>query len=171
MKTKAELEQQIVHLSIKINREFPELSKYISEMPERGLGIDDAQSESKNLKEYYNSLLEVLTEYAKTHLPQTEKVSSTFPGYPSYPPSDDIYAKGKEEGSLNPEDISKKKTPNEEEGTSNEKGFKNHMSGNDLDIPGSELDDQQESVGIEDEENNGYSLGGDNHEDLEEDNG
>jgi hypothetical protein len=44
------------------------------------------------------------------------------------------------------------------------------MSGGDLDIPGSELDDAQEEIGSEDEENNHYSIGGDNH-DLEEDNG
>lgn len=43
--------------------------------------------------------------------------------------------------------------------------------GSDLDVPGSELDDQQESVGSEDEENNYYSIGGDDHNDLEEDNG
>jgi len=42
------------------------------------------------------------------------------------------------------------------------------FSGNDLDIPGSELDDESESVGSEDEENNSYSLGGDDHNDLEE---
>jgi hypothetical protein len=41
--------------------------------------------------------------------------------------------------------------------------------GEDLDIPGSELDDADEEIGEEDEENNYYSLGGDNHEDLEED--
>ena len=39
----------------------------------------------------------------------------------------------------------------------------------DLDIPGSELDDKDEALGEEDEENNYYSLGGDRHEDLEED--
>jgi hypothetical protein len=44
------------------------------------------------------------------------------------------------------------------------------MSGGDLDIPGSELDDAQEEIG-KDEENNHYSIGGDNHNDLEEDNG
>ncbi|HTL10714.1 MAG TPA: hypothetical protein VL307_20720 [Chitinophagaceae bacterium] len=38
-----------------------------------------------------------------------------------------------------------------------------------LDIPGAELDDDDEAIGSEDEENNYYSLGGDNHEDLEED--
>jgi hypothetical protein len=36
---------------------------------------------------------------------------------------------------------------------------------------GSELDDAQEEIGSEDEENNHYSIGGDNHNDLEEDNG
>lgn len=35
-------------------------------------------------------------------------------------------------------------------------------------IPGAELDDASEDVGEEDEENNYYSLGGDNHDNLEE---
>jgi len=38
----------------------------------------------------------------------------------------------------------------------------------DLDIPGSELDDPDENIGEEDEENNSYSIGGDDHNDLEE---
>ncbi|MGC4038480.1 MAG: hypothetical protein QM764_21130 [Chitinophagaceae bacterium] len=40
-----------------------------------------------------------------------------------------------------------------------------------LDVPGAEADDANEAIGEEDEENNYYSLGGDNHENLEEDNG
>jgi len=43
------------------------------------------------------------------------------------------------------------------------------FAGDDLDVPGSEEDDAQEAVGSEDEENNSYSIGGDRHEDLEED--
>lgn len=43
------------------------------------------------------------------------------------------------------------------------------FSAKDMDIPGSELDDDLEAIGSEDEENNAYSLGGDNHENLEED--
>ena len=39
----------------------------------------------------------------------------------------------------------------------------------DLDVPGAELDDKNEMIGEEDEENNYYSLGGERHEDLEED--
>lgn len=37
-----------------------------------------------------------------------------------------------------------------------------------LDVPGAELDDAMENIGAEDEENNYWSLGGDNHEDLEQ---
>jgi hypothetical protein len=39
------------------------------------------------------------------------------------------------------------------------------MAGEDLDVPGSELDDSNEAIGAEDEENNSYSIGGDRHED------
>ena len=40
---------------------------------------------------------------------------------------------------------------------------------NGLDIPGEELDDRNEAIGEEDEENNFYSIGGDRHDNLEED--
>jgi hypothetical protein len=39
------------------------------------------------------------------------------------------------------------------------------MAGEDLDVPGAELDYQNEAIGSEDEENNSYSLGGDRLED------
>lgn len=45
------------------------------------------------------------------------------------------------------------------------------LAGDDLDIPGAEDDDENEEIGEEDEENNYYSLGGDAHENLEEDKG
>jgi hypothetical protein len=90
-----------------------------------------------------------------------------------YPPADDIYNKFKKEGDINPDDITKKKIPVEINNRNelNEKNFEDDMSGGDLDIPGSELDDAQEEIGSEDEENNHYSIGGDNHNNLEEDNG
>jgi hypothetical protein len=40
---------------------------------------------------------------------------------------------------------------------------------NDLDVPGADLDDDLEAIGEEDEENNYYSIGGEEHNDLEED--
>ena len=42
----------------------------------------------------------------------------------------------------------------------NERGFGEERSGKDLDVPGSEADNANESIGEEDEENNNYSLGG-----------
>jgi hypothetical protein len=44
------------------------------------------------------------------------------------------------------------------------------FAGKDLDVPGSEMDDEQEQTGSEDEENNSYSIGGDDHDKLEETN-
>lgn len=83
---------------------------------------------------------------------QEERKDEAFPGYPSYPAKDDIYRKGEEEP-YTEEEPAEEKTPSLDDG---------------LDIPGAELDDADESIGAEDEENNYYSLGGDQHTDLEE---
>ncbi|MBG6109696.1 hypothetical protein H4V97_003048 [Flavobacterium sp. CG_23.5] len=90
-----------------------------------------------------------------------------------YPPSEDIYNKFHKESDINPEDISKKKIPVEIDNVTefNEKDFEDDVSGGDLDIPGSELDNDEENIGSEDEENNYYSIGGDNHSDLDENDG
>jgi hypothetical protein len=94
-----------------------------------------------------------------------------FPGYPPYPASEDIYNKFKEEIDIDPEDPTKLKPIEESPVIMNEKDFNDDLSGSDLDVPGSELDDMAEEIGSEDEENNYYSLGGDNHEHQEEDQG
>ncbi len=75
---------------------------------------------------------------------------------------------------------------NEENDTSDEDNFKKATLDNsdtdgdplnesstpdDLDIPGSEDDDNEEKIGEEDEENDYFSLGGDDHNELEEDQG
>ena len=174
MKSEAEWSQDIINITMIINDEYPELSKYLKEMPSNISKEDEEGINIKNLEEYYNSLAEVIKDYSKTHTGKNAKSDTKkpeFPGYPLYPPVEDIYNNGKIEIEINPNDLSKNKALNEEEGAMNEKDFKDDMSGNDLDVPGSELDDQQESVGSEDEENNYYSLGGDGHTDLEEDHG
>lgn len=87
-------------------------------------------------------------------------------GYPLYPKNEDVYEKFEEESEINPEDISKTKSFQSSNAIRQEALDKKHiLSGKDLDVPGSELDDVQEAIGNEDEENNYYSLGGDNHED------
>jgi hypothetical protein len=90
---------------------------------------------------------------------------NNLPGYPPYPPQEDIY-RTDEEADLNPEDLSERKNVfkfNE----SQEIG--DIETGEDLDVPGADLDNEQELIGNEDEENNYFSLGGDDHENLEED--
>ena len=87
-----------------------------------------------------------------------------LPGYPTYPASEDIYSQEKEEREINPEDITETKENEDVESTNNDESEPD-FSGDDLDVPGSELDDNEEKIGSEDEENNFYSLGGDNHDD------
>jgi hypothetical protein len=66
MKTKIELEEQIISITAKIHSEYPELSKHVSEIP-----IKDSESEEeiniKNLEDYYHSLKEIVNKYAETH--------------------------------------------------------------------------------------------------------
>jgi hypothetical protein len=173
MKTKTEWDQDILNITMKIQQEYPELYKYIQEMPVKISTENKADVNIKNLEEYHNSLVELLAEYAKTHTGNNEKADTAqtkFPGYPEYPASEDIYSKGKKQTDLNPNDLTKKKASNAE-GSMNEKDFKDDILGDDLDVPGAELDDEDEKIGTEDEENNYYSLGGDNHNNLDEANG
>ena len=98
------------------------------------------------------------------------KAANTFPAYPVYPDTDDIYIKDKETD-LNPEDTTKIKKPYKKTAKKNKKKLIEDASGDDLDVPGNETDEKEENEGSEDEENNFYSLGGDDHEDLDEDKG
>lgn len=81
----------------------------------------------------------------------------------NYPEQDDIYNKKIEDQEIDPEDITKHKIDSRKG-----KGWLSNESP--LDVPGAELDDEEEKIGSEDEENNYYSLGGDEHNDLEEEN-
>jgi ssDNA-binding Zn-finger/Zn-ribbon topoisomerase 1 len=89
-----------------------------------------------------------------------DKQEKQFPGYVPYPKNEDIYAHDKLEEDIDPET----RLPKAEV-----EAIEDLEKDVDLDVPGAELDDADEAIGREDEENNYYSLGGDNHEDLEED--
>ena len=108
---------------------------------------------------------------------EKEQINS-YPGYPLYPPGDDIYSRFTKDELIDPEEAAEMQDSMDKAKvyTRNEKDFDVDVSGyrsvgDGLDVPGSELDNQQENIGSEDEENNYYSLGGDNHNDLEEDRG
>ncbi|MCX6274523.1 MAG: hypothetical protein NTV09_04895 [Bacteroidetes bacterium] len=111
---------------------------------------------------------------SKMQKKQPESVEKIdLPGYPLYPNKDDIYNQAKEETEIDPEDITQLKVSDENTIThiNIEEDLAENVTGDDLDVPGSELDDAQENIGSEDEENNYYSIGGDDHNDLEEDSG
>jgi len=99
------------------------------------------------------------------------KAKNNFKGYPLYPKSEDIYNNDQDDSDIDPENISKSKELNggEDVLSIDEEDDISDESNSDLDVPGSELDDDQEAIGSEDEENNYYSIGGEDHEDLEED--
>jgi len=90
-----------------------------------------------------------------------------LPGYRPYKESEDIYNNEQRVPDINPDDNSEITELNDGAGIKNENS--DDRSGGDLDVPGAELDDADEAIGEEDEENNSYSIGGDNHIDLEED--
>jgi hypothetical protein len=84
-----------------------------------------------------------------------EKGDEKLPGYPHYPAREDIYNQ-EEKTAFDEEEIPKN------EGASIE---------NELDIPSTKLDDQDEAIGQEDEENNVDGISGDDDGNPEEDNG
>lgn len=99
---------------------------------------------------------------------KNDRSKDKFPGYPHYAQQEDMYKAGKEETELDPENPNKLKPETDESDLVPELDFEESLMGDDLDVPGSELDDEQEALGSEDEENNFYSLGGDNHQEDEQ---
>ncbi|MBO9682357.1 MAG: hypothetical protein J7502_06780 [Flavisolibacter sp.] len=81
--------------------------------------------------------------------------------------SDDLGIRPGTDADVNDDDLAVLNSTNDEIGMP--QNVSNEDINTDLDIPGSELDDENESIGEEDEENNYYSLGGDRHESQEED--
>jgi len=72
MKTENEFNADILKITMIIQEKFPELSKYIIEMP---MTIPDDISPEinlKNLKDYYDSLDNLLNRYAVNHNRQPE---------------------------------------------------------------------------------------------------
>lgn len=101
--------------------------------------------------------------------PEAGVNSKDLPGYPLYPATEDMFQSSREESDIDPDDLTHAKAPNEVPGTMNEKSSDDEPFGGDLDVPGSELDDEREKDGNEDEENNSYSLGSDEQTDHDED--
>ena len=67
MKTEEELNADILKVTMAIRDKYPELSKYILEMPVTVPNVKNPAIDLKNLQDYYNSLNEILKKYAPNH--------------------------------------------------------------------------------------------------------
>lgn len=64
MKTEKELNSDILEITMNIKNNYPELSKYLKEMPETIPDATDPEINIKVLQEYYDSLNSILEKYA-----------------------------------------------------------------------------------------------------------
>ncbi|MFV8373271.1 hypothetical protein [Flavobacterium sp. LB2P74] len=67
MKTEKELNDAILKITMKIRNEYPELSKYLSEMPITIPEISNPEINIKTLSDYYESLENILKKYSPNH--------------------------------------------------------------------------------------------------------
>lgn len=67
MKTEKELNDDILKITMKIKEQFPELSKYILEMPVTIPDMENPKINIKILQDYYDSLETLLKNYTENH--------------------------------------------------------------------------------------------------------
>jgi hypothetical protein len=67
MKTEHELNDEILKITMKIRESYPELSKYITEMPVTIPNVVSPEINVKTLSDYHDSLLELMRKYAHNH--------------------------------------------------------------------------------------------------------
>ena len=67
MKREEELNKKIVKMTMAIRNEFPELMKFIGEMPETIPDKKNPEINIRILQDYYDSLEDLLRKYAPNH--------------------------------------------------------------------------------------------------------
>jgi len=68
MKTEKELNSDILQITMKIKEQFPELSKYVLEMPVTIPVTDNPEINRKALQDYHDSLSVLLKDYIENHV-------------------------------------------------------------------------------------------------------
>ena len=71
MKTEIELNKQILEITMKISEQYPELTKYLTEVSVKSTEPISDHVKVKELQDYYDSLCKIVTEYEKEH---TQKI-------------------------------------------------------------------------------------------------
>ena len=67
MKTEKELNSKILEITAKIKYSYPELEKFLREMPETIPNVTNPKINIKILQEYYDSLDSILEKYTESH--------------------------------------------------------------------------------------------------------
>lgn len=67
MKTEKELNDNILKITMTIRNEFPELMKFLNEMPQTIPNEKSPEINEKILEDYFNSLKDLLIKYAPNH--------------------------------------------------------------------------------------------------------
>jgi hypothetical protein len=67
MKTEKELNEAILKITSKINNEYPELSKYLLEIPITIPEVSSPEINIKILTDYYETLENILKKYIPNH--------------------------------------------------------------------------------------------------------
>ena len=63
MKGEDDLNQEIIAITMLIQKKHPELSKYLTEMPLTIPDLKSPETDAENLQKYYNSLKALLSKY------------------------------------------------------------------------------------------------------------
>ena len=71
MKTEKELNDNILKITMKIRNDYPELSKYLSEMSVTIPDDSNPEINIKILEDYYESLENILKKYIPNHNPDS----------------------------------------------------------------------------------------------------
>ena len=72
METETKLNSEILKTTMKIEEKFPELTKYIEEMPVKISDDISPESTIENLKDYHESLTALLKKYSIDHYAQSK---------------------------------------------------------------------------------------------------
>lgn len=65
--TELQLKEDILKITLVIKSQYPELSKYIEEMPDTIPASKTPEITPRNLQTYYDSLQALVKEYSETH--------------------------------------------------------------------------------------------------------
>jgi hypothetical protein len=74
MKTEIDINKNILKITMTIRDDFPELLKFLNEMPETIPGVKNPKINTSILNEYYNSLNDILANYTSYHTNKINKL-------------------------------------------------------------------------------------------------